>query len=145
MQLLWWHWIVAGIVLGILETLAPAFILIWFALGAVTVGLLMLAMPAVGTAAQFGIWTVASSLLLIGWFRVFKPQPAPRVGQSNEFIGECGLITRPVSAFSRGTVRFQKPMIGSEEWECLADAEIHVGERARVVAVEGSLVRVVKA
>ena len=37
----WWVWIAAGIVLAILETLLPAFILLGFALGAIGTGLLM--------------------------------------------------------------------------------------------------------
>ena len=38
----WWVWMAAGVILGILEVLAPAFVLLGFAIGAVLVGLLML-------------------------------------------------------------------------------------------------------
>ena len=37
----WWVWIVAGIVLAILEVLAPGFILVGFAVGAVATGILL--------------------------------------------------------------------------------------------------------
>ena len=38
----WWVWMAAGAVLGILEVLAPAFVLLGFAIGAVLVGFLLL-------------------------------------------------------------------------------------------------------
>lgn len=39
----WWVWMVAGLVLGVLEILAPGFIFLGFAIGAVLTGLLLLA------------------------------------------------------------------------------------------------------
>ncbi|WP_409457121.1 NfeD family protein [Pseudomonas oryzihabitans] len=39
-------------------------------------------------------------------------------------------------------MRFQKPILGSEEWPCLADAEIAAGERVRLLAFEGNLAKV---
>jgi membrane protein implicated in regulation of membrane protease activity len=35
----WWLWIVAGVALGVLEVLAPAWVFLGFALGAVGVGI----------------------------------------------------------------------------------------------------------
>jgi len=35
---LWWVWVVGGIVLGVLELLAPAFVLLGFAIGAILTG-----------------------------------------------------------------------------------------------------------
>ena len=40
--MLWWHWISAALVLGILEVLAPGHIFLGFAAGAAVVGLLLL-------------------------------------------------------------------------------------------------------
>jgi inner membrane protein len=37
----WWVWIVAGFALGVLEVLAPGFIFLGFAIGAVITGLAM--------------------------------------------------------------------------------------------------------
>ncbi len=38
----WWAWIVAGVALGVLEVLAPAWVFLGFALGAVGVGVALL-------------------------------------------------------------------------------------------------------
>ena len=144
----WWHWIVLGLTLVVAELAVPAFFVIWFGLGALLVGLALLAVP-LGATAQIGLWVVASVAMVGLWFRVFKGgeylHSRTRVGQSDgEPIGEIGLMTRPAEPFARGKVRFQKPVLGSEEWECVADAPIAVGERVRVVAIEGSFLKVVR-
>lgn len=145
----WWHWIVLGIALVIAELAVPAFFVIWFGLGALLVGLVMLALP-LGATAQVALWIVASVAMVGLWFRLFKGgeylRSRTRVGQSDgEPIGEIGLMTKSAAPFARGKVRFQKPVLGAEEWECVADAPIAMGERVRVVAIEGSFLKVVKA
>ncbi len=37
----WWAWTVAGIVLAVLEVLAPGYVLLGFAVGAVVIGVLL--------------------------------------------------------------------------------------------------------
>jgi len=37
----WWVWIVGGIALGVLEIIAPAFVLLGFSIGALATGLLI--------------------------------------------------------------------------------------------------------
>lgn len=41
MWTVWWVWMVAGLVLGVLEILAPGFIFLGFAIGAFLTGLLL--------------------------------------------------------------------------------------------------------
>ncbi|HLO61573.1 MAG TPA: NfeD family protein [Azonexus sp.] len=147
MQLAWWAWIVIGIVLIVAELAVPSFFLIWFGLGALLVGLLMLVLPALSLTAQLAIWTAASLAMVVLWFRVFKPGfHKTRIGTAaGEAIGEIGLLVSAVAPFQRGKVRFQRPVLGSDEWVCVADGPIAAGERVRVVAVEGSFLTVSKA
>ena len=143
----WWIWIVGGITLIIAELAIPAFFVIWFGLGALLVGLLMLLFPELSATAQVATWTLASLALVILWFKVFKQSfQKTRIGTADgEVIGEVGLLVGAVAPFARGKVRFQRPLLGSEEWVCIADAAIAAGERVRVVAVEGSFLKVSKA
>jgi membrane-bound ClpP family serine protease len=53
-------------------------------------------------------------------------------------------MSKSGAPFERGRVRFQKPLLGSDEWECVVDEPVAAGERVRVVAVEGSFLRVEK-
>lgn len=142
----WWYWIVGGFVLILAELAVPSFFLIWFGLGALLIGLLMLALPDISLTAQLALWTVASLAMVLLWFRVFKQSfRKTRVGSAEgETIGEIGLLVSAIAPFERGKVRFQRPVLGSEEWVCLADVEIAAGQRVKVIAVEGSFLKVGK-
>ncbi len=143
----WWVWIVGGVVLMLAELAVASFFVIWFGLGALLVGLLMLLIPTLSLTAQLATWTIASLAMVVLWFRVFKQsQHKTLVGTAEgEVMGEIGLLVGAVAPFARGKVRFQRPILGSEEWVCTADAAIAAGERVKVVAVEGSYLKVGKA
>ena len=147
MDLLWWHWIVLGIVLMLLELAVPAFFLIWFGLGAVIVGLLILVFPDLSMAYQVIAWTGSSMVLVWLWFKVFKPNMhKTRAGSSKGmFIGEVALVTRDIRPYEKGQIRFQKPILGDEVWDSMADEEIKTGERVKVLEVEGNILKVSRA
>jgi inner membrane protein len=147
MELEWWHWVVTGLVLILSELAVPAFVLIWFGVGALVVaGVMIVASPLVLTV-QLGLWLVVSLAFVAYWFKIFKPhRHKTRIGLSDpSILGEIGLITQPVAPFQKGEVRFQKPLLGTDIWPCIADEAIAGGERVRVLAVEGSLLKVTKA
>ena len=71
------------------------------------------------------------------------PRPAGSLGDELTNLG-IGLLVAAVAPFERGKVRFQRPVLGSEEWVCVADSPIAAGERVKVIAVEGSFLTVGK-
>ncbi len=147
MSVEWWHWIVLGIALIVAELAVPQFVLIWFGLGSLLVGLLLLVLPGMGLTAQFLLWTLASLAMIALWFKVFKRGAhKTRIGMSDaNVVGEVGVLTRAVEPFERGSVRFQKPLMGSEVWECIADESIRANDRVRVTSIEGNILKVGKA
>jgi len=142
----WWHWMVLGVALILLELAIPAFFVIWFGLGAIIVGAALLIVPLMSLAVQIAIWIVASVAFVVLWVKVFKAQVhRTRVGMSKgQFAGEIGLVTRAIQPYQKGQIRFQKPILGSESWEAMADEEIAPGERVHVLQVEGNILRVAK-
>lgn len=140
----WWHWAVAGIGLILAELAIPAFVLVWFGLGALVVALIAATGASTGITAQLALWLVVSLALVALWFKVFKPgMHKTRIGMSDaDFIGEIGLLARDVAPFEKGEVRFQKPVLGSEVWPCIADEVIKAGARVKVLSVEGSFLKV---
>lgn len=146
MQLEWWVWMVGGIGLILAELIVPSFFVVWFGLSALLVGLLALLAPDLSLTVQLAIWTAASLAMVMLWFKVFKPGfHKTRIGTATgEVVGEIGLLVNAVAPFERGKVRFQRPVLGSEEWVCMADTPIAAGERVKVVAVEGSFLTVSK-
>jgi membrane protein implicated in regulation of membrane protease activity len=147
MNLEWWHWAVFGIALVIAELVVPAFFLVWFGLGALLVALVLFLAPALGMTAQILTWTIASLAMVVLWFKIFKPgMHKTRIGMSDSnIVGEVGLLVRDAEPFGKGQVRFQKPLMGSEVWDCIADEAIRSGERVKVLGVEGSFLKVGRA
>jgi membrane protein implicated in regulation of membrane protease activity len=144
MQLEAWQWIVGAVVMAMLELAIPAFVLIWFALGALLVALVLLVFPVMGLTWQLSIWLVASVAMVYFWFKVFKPNRyKTRIGTADaNVIGEIGVLARAVEPFTKGEVRFQKPLLGTDTWPCIADSAIAMGKRVKVIAVEGSMLKV---
>lgn len=143
----WWHWVLGGLGLVLLELALPSFFVIWFGLGALLVGLSLLALPTLALTAQIALWIITSVVMVVLWFSVFKrSQHKTLIGTAaGEVIGEVGLLVSAVAPFQRGKVRFQRPLLGAEEWVCMAETAITAGERVRVVSVEGNFIKVAKA
>jgi membrane protein implicated in regulation of membrane protease activity len=90
------------------------------------------------------LWLVVSLALVGGWFKIFKPNMhKTRIGMSDaNVVGEVGVLVHDVAPFAKGQVRFQKPILGADVWECIADEAIRNGERVKVLDVEGSFLKV---
>lgn len=146
MQAEWWHWAVAGIALILAELAVPAFVLVWFGLGALAVALIVAIAPTLEMTFQLTLWLTTSLALVVLWFRIFKTGlHKTRIGMADaDVLGEIGLLAHGVAPFEKGEVRFQKPILGSDAWPCIADLEIKAGERVKVLAVEGSFLKVGK-
>lgn len=144
MHIEWWHWVIGAVILALLELAVPAFVLIWFALGALLVALGALLIPVLNLTWQLGLWLVASLVMVFLWFKVFKPsRHKTRIGTADaNVLGEIGLLARAVAPYEKGEVRFQKPLLGADTWACIADSAIASGERVKVIAVEGSMLKV---
>ncbi len=139
----WWHWIVLGLCLAMTELAVPAFFIIWFGIGAIGVGIALLAAPDLAVATQILIWAALSSVLVGVWFRYLKPRTVTAVGTSAASVaGEIGVLVADISPDTRGQVRFQKPILGSDVWECYSDSKIKAGERVRIIVVEGNYIKV---
>lgn len=147
MSVEWWYWLVGGIGLILLELAIPAFYVIWFGFGALLISALALLAPGLSLPAQIVLWMLASIGMTTLWFKVFKrTAQGTLIGTADgDVIGEAGLLVQAVAPFQRGKVRFQRPILGSEEWACTADVEIAAGNRVKLVSVEGSFVKVVAA
>ena len=66
----WWVWVVAGVALGVLEILAPAFVLLGFSIGALLVGVLI-AMSVLGTSLPVMV-LVFAVVSLLSWIALRK-------------------------------------------------------------------------
>lgn len=145
MEMQWWIWLVAGFGLIVLELMLPTFFILWFGIGALLVSLIAYMAPNLQLDMLVLLWVILSSLTTALWFKVFRKKTPDSRWTAASVIGEVGLLTASVSEFQKGRVRFHKPVLGNEEWVCVADVEILSGERVRITAIEGNTARVARA
>ena len=146
-QMLYWYWLVFGMILILLELAVPSFTIFWFGLGALVVGVLLLLAPGISLTVQILVWIIASSAFVIFWFKVIKPRMTDRTnaGISREAVlGETAMVTRIPEGDRRGEMRFAVPMLGSDTWPFISVDEVVVGERVMVQDVSGNTMMVKK-
>ncbi len=147
MEILWWHWIVLGIVLITLEVFLTSFISLWFGLGALVTGAVVWSFPRMGLPAAVFVWIVASSVFALAWFKFFNPRMVDKTkaGISREAaIGEIGRVVKAPSGRGRGVVRFSLPVLSEDEWPFVCESEVVAGDRVVIREFSGNALVVEK-
>ncbi len=140
MGLLFWHWFAVGLALLIAEVLlSTGYFLIFVGVAALIVGALAWAIPALGWEAQLALFGVLSVASFFVWRR-FSPgnpesdQPAlNRRGHS--YVGRTFTLTSPI-VNGIGTLH-----VDDSQWR-ISGADVPAGTQVRVVAADGSTLRV---
>lgn len=142
-NLLYWHWLVLGMALMVLELVLPSFTAFWFGLGAFIVGGALWLSPSLSLTWQLALWTLSSCIFTLLWFRYFRRLMTDRTkaGLSREaVIGETGIVVRAPHDGKRGLVRFTLPLLGDDEWEFIAadGYQVSNGERLVITDISGN-------
>ena len=139
-QIDYWHWLVAAVVLVVLEILSPGVFLMWLGLAAAIVGGLLWLMPGLSWQAQFVLFAVFS-VLSIGLARIVLARrpirsDAPTLNRRGEqYIGRVLTLSQPIEN-GVGKVRVDDTL-----WR-VEGADAPAGSHVRVVGVDGAVLRV---
>lgn len=143
-HVLYWHWIVFGLLLITLELFAPIFVTLWLGAAAIIVGLIGLLIP-LSFSVQLVIWSVLSTLLLLLWHQFVSPKMTNQTlaGLSKEaIIGQVGMVTFFNQAEGRGKLKFPAPIVGNDEWEFIYNDDqgqtLANGDKIQVIDIAGN-------
>ena len=140
-NIIYWHWIVLGLVLFVLEMLMPGFVLLWFGFGAIVLGGLLFIFPDMMWQWQFFIFSMLSVLSLAGWRYWSRNNPAddPDSGVLNQrgkaLIGRETLLIEPIV---NGIGRIQ---VDDTFWR-VHGTDPDNGLLVRIIDVEGATLKV---
>jgi membrane protein implicated in regulation of membrane protease activity len=140
-KLLYWHWLVFGMILMMLELVVPSFTILWFGLGGLVVGLILLIFANLAFTWQIFIWVVSSIGFTLFWFKILKPKMEDRTmaGLSREAVlGETATVISRPEGNKRGELRFTIPVLGAEVWKFICDKPVELGDRVIVKDVSGN-------
>lgn len=138
---LWWHWIVFGILLLILEMSTGTFFILGLGVGAIVVGGLD-AWLTLSFTLELTIWMILYSLAIGIWFKYFKQKPITSSGQSNYRLDTLGVVSEEIQPHSRGKVTFDTPVLGNTTWHATSKIDIDKGTRVQIVQINGQLIEV---
>ncbi len=140
-SVLYWHWIAFGLVLVAIEAILPNFVIMWFGLAGIIVGLIVWIVPSLSFTWQLFFWAFFSFLLLFAWIKFIRPtfHDKSKMGLALEkIIGESGIVIKAPDSGMRGVVRFTTPLLGDDEWEYISEEEIAQGDRVYVKNISGN-------
>ncbi len=142
-ELLWWHWIAFGLVLVVAEIIVPQFVVIWFGLSAIVVGIVKYIFSTTFTI-NLAIWIAISLILLYLWFKFFRDKKDIKSGQPDFRLDTRGIVTEDIKHGYKGKVHFDMPVLGSSDWYATSDEDIKSGQKVKIVEVNGQLIKVKK-
>ena len=140
----WWHWIIMGTLLIIIEMSTGTFFMLTLGVSAILVGVIDLLIP-ISFQLQLLLWMLFSILSIIAWIKWFKDKVVSNSGQSDYRFDTLGVVTEEIHPHQRGRVRFDAPVLGNTEWQATAKMDIAEGSRIRIVEINGQLIDVAPA
>ena len=138
----WWGWIVLGAVVLLSEVFVSTdFYLVFFAAGALVVGLLCFIGVSLPVPAQWLLFASLSIVALLLFRSRLKEKIKTREADVDNLRDEFATATEPIAAGATG----QAELRGST-WSArnTGEADIVVGDRCRIVHVEGLVLSVHK-
>ena len=139
-QIDYWHWLVAAVVLVVLEILSPGVFFMWLGVAAAVVGGVLWLIPELSWQTQFVLFAVFS-VVSIGVARmvlarrpIATDQPALN-RRGEQYIGRTLVLSEPIEN-GIGKVR-----VDDTQWR-VEGPDAPAGRRVRVTGVDGAVLKV---
>ncbi len=141
-ELSFWHWLILGVVLVILEALAPGIIFLWLGIAALVTGLAVLAAQDMGWQYQVLIFAALSVVSVVSGRMWVKRHPTEtdhptlnRRGQ--QYIGRVFTLGEPIV---NGTGKLR---VDDTTWK-INGSDLPAGTRVKVAQANGTVLQVEK-
>ena len=138
-----WHWMILGVVLVILEVLAPGIIFLWMGIAAIATGLIALAAGTMGWEYQVLVFAALSVVSVVAGRMWVRSRPTEtdhptlnRRGQ--QYIGRFFVLEAPLI---NGVGKLK---VDDTTWK-INGGDLPAGTRVRVTAANGTVLHVEKA
>lgn len=142
-NIVFWHWWAFGVLLLIVELLAPGMFFIWMAEGAFVVGSIVWVFPGLGWEYQLMLFSVLSIVSIAVFRRYLKKHPIetdrPLLNRrAAQYVGRVFTLEDPI-VNGRGKIR-----VDDSTWRVQGE-DCEPGAKVRVTAAEGVILKVEKA
>ncbi len=136
-QIEFWYWLIAGVVMVIIEMIVPAAYFLWMGISALLVGLLLFLAPATPLMIQVIVFGVISIVSVVLYKRYQKQNPRhkdqPNLNRrGHQYVGRVFTLDE---AIVNGV---GKVKVDDSTWK-VKGADLPVGTNVRVTSVEGTI------
>jgi inner membrane protein len=137
-----WHWLALGAVLAIVEIIAPGVFFLWLGVAAIATGLVLLVLPGLPWTVQILLFAALSVVAVYAGRRFFSGQGSasdhPGLNRRGDrYVGQIFTLEE-ATVDGRGRLR-----VGDGWWRMTTTGgDLPAGVRVRVVAVEGTTLKV---
>lgn len=137
----YWHWLVLGAALIVLEVFVPSAIFLWPGIAAILIGALDFAAPGISGPVLLLTWAALSLVLAAGW-QVHKKNRKDDVPKST--INRRGeqYVDRHFTLASDIVNGSGELYVDDTRWKVISDHDIPTGRKVKVTAVENTSLRV---
>lgn len=142
-QVVFWHWWALAVILLIIETLAPGAFFMWMGVSAGIVGALLAFFPSMGWQLQVFIFAVFSVATIVGWRSYLRRNPTetdePLLNRrGSQYVGRTFELTEEMK-LGRGKIN-----VDDTSWRAVCDDEtdLPAGSRVKVIAIDGTILKV---
>jgi len=139
-DIIYWHWLILAVVMIILEMLIPGAYFLWMGVSAIFVGALMYVFPEMVFLVQILIFAVLSVISVVMYKSYRKKNPIvtdePALNRRGEqYIGRTFTLEGPI-VNGEGKIK-----VDDSTWK-ISGADMEAGASVRVIAIEGSILKV---
>ncbi len=136
----YWHWLILGGVLLIIEVIAPSFFFLWLSIAAAITGLVLLAIPNLGWEYQLLVFSGLSIVSITALRRYQRSRKSltdqPTLNRRGEqYIGRTFTLTEPIIN-NNGVIR-----VDDSTWRINGD-DLPAGSTVKVVGADGVILQV---
>lgn len=127
------YWLAAGLLIAAGEMVVPGFVLMWFGIAALTVGVVTAFSPEIGWAVQLTLFALITGALLGGWWMYQRSRP-PKSTESQFNRRADGMIGKTITLTDAIQYGSGRSFSGDTLWQ-LNGSDAPKGAKVRVVSV----------
>jgi membrane protein implicated in regulation of membrane protease activity len=144
-QMVFWHWWVLAIILIIAEIFSMSLFALFIAMAAAIVGVLAWILPDMSWTAEFILFSVLSLVSIVGWHYYRKANPLKPTDQpslnrrGSQYVGRVFTLD---AATENGVGKLK---VDDSTWKIVAEKDFKKGDKVKVIALDGVVLKVEKA
>ncbi len=136
----YWNWWVLGVVLMVIEAIAPGFFFLWMGVAALLVGLVLSLLPELAWTWQVLLFALLSVGSIVAWRLRLRRHPTQTADpllnrRAHQYVGRVFTLDAQV-VNGHGKIR-----VDDSTWKVLVERDCPAGTRLRIVGVDGVMLK----